>query len=45
VSVMISRTNLSGLANMVKAKTLTRIGSGKRVRSGLGRVTGLMLFP
>jgi hypothetical protein len=29
----------------VKAKTLSGIGSGSRVRSGPGRVTGLRLFP
>jgi hypothetical protein len=29
----------------IKAKTLSRIRSGSRVRSGLGRVTGLRLFP
>jgi hypothetical protein len=29
----------------VKAKTLSKIGSGSRVRSGQGQVTGLRLFP
>jgi hypothetical protein len=35
---------LAGLTR-IKAKTLSGIGSGSRVRSGLGRVTGLRLFP
>jgi hypothetical protein len=29
----------------LKAKTLSEIGSGSRVRSGLGRTTGLRHFP
>jgi hypothetical protein len=30
---------------LIKVKTLSGIGSGSRVRSGPGRVTGLKLFP
>jgi hypothetical protein len=44
-SVTITKTDFSGWANTVKAKTLSGIGSGNRVRSGPGRVTGLRLFP
>jgi hypothetical protein len=35
---------LAGLAQ-AKAKTLSKIGSGSRVRSGPGRITGLRHFP
>jgi hypothetical protein len=42
---MISGTDFSVRANTVKAKTLTGIQSGIRVRPGPDRVTRLWLFP
>jgi hypothetical protein len=44
-SVTITETDFSSWANTVKAKTLSGIGSRNRVRSGLGQITGLRLFP
>jgi hypothetical protein len=38
-------TEFSAGLTWVKAKTLSGIGSGSRVRSSPGRVTGLRLFP
>jgi hypothetical protein len=42
---MITETEFPTGLTRVKAKTLSRIRSGRRVRSGPGRVTGLRLFP
>jgi hypothetical protein len=43
-SVTISGTDFSGRANTIKAKSLTWIRSGNRVRLPPGRVTALRLF-
>jgi hypothetical protein len=43
-SVTITETDILAGLTRVKAKTLFGIGSGSRVRSGPGRVTGLRHF-